>query len=72
MNVFRILGGILFYIKMYLGSLLVNYFGNVEPLLYIIGQVLGYQKHPGSEGDWARHFKVSMSLFRANQLLPLS
>lgn len=50
MNVFRILGSILFYIKMYLGSLLVN-FDNMEPLLYIIGQVLEYQKHPGSEGD---------------------
>ena len=32
-----ILGGILFYIKMYLGSLLVNYFSDIEPSLYTTG-----------------------------------
>ena len=32
-----ILGGILFYIKMHRGSLLVNYFGDVEPSRYTTG-----------------------------------
>lgn len=41
---FGILGGVLFCVKVYLGFLLVNYFGNMEPSFYTIGQVLGYQK----------------------------
>lgn len=49
-----------YYFKMYLASLLVNYFGNVEPSFYIIGQEPGNHKHHGLEGDGARHCKVSV------------
>lgn len=43
---FGILADTLFYIRIYLSTLLVNYFGKVEPSLYIIG----YPKQRGSEG----------------------
>lgn len=66
---FGILDGVLFYVKMYLASLLVKYFGNVDPSLYIIGQEPGNHKHQGYKGDRAPDIVMLVSLLRANQLL---